>query len=66
MTGGKNYGCKNVDGKVAIISGVRYGMGQTMAELFAEEGTKVVMTTRGKDKPDAAVKAIHMIYFPER
>ncbi|WP_143004293.1 SDR family NAD(P)-dependent oxidoreductase [Eubacterium pyruvativorans] len=64
MTGGKNYGCKNVDGKVAIISGASYGMGQTMAELFAEEGTKVVMTTRGKDKLDAAVKTIHMVFFP--
>ena len=46
MTGGKNYGCKNVDGKVAIISGASYGMGQTMAELFAEEGAKVVMTAQ--------------------
>lgn len=25
-------------GKVAIITGASYGMGQTMAELFAEEG----------------------------
>lgn len=66
MTGGKNYGCKNVDGKVAIILGASYGMGQTMAELFAEEGAKVVMTARGKDKLDAAVKTIHMVSFPER
>ena len=53
-----NNGCKNVDGKVAIISGASYGMGQTMAELFAEEGAKVVMTARGKEKLDVAVKAI--------
>lgn len=49
---------KMLDGKVAIISGGSYGMGQTMAELFAEEGAKVVMTARGKDKLDAAVKGI--------
>ena len=33
-------------GKVAIISGASYGMGYTMAELFAREGAKVVMTAR--------------------
>jgi len=36
-----------LDGKVAIIIGVGYGMGQTMAELFAEEGASVVLTARG-------------------
>ena len=41
--------------KVAIISGASYGMGYTMAELFAKEGAKVVMTARGKEKLDAAV-----------
>ena len=42
-------------GKVAIISGASYGMGYTMAELFAKEGAKVIMTARGKEKLDAAV-----------
>ena len=28
--------------KVAIITGASYGMGRTMAELFAEEGAAVV------------------------
>ena len=41
--------------KVAIISGASYGMGYTMAELFAKEGAKVVMTARGKEKLEAAV-----------
>ena len=41
--------------KVAIISGASYGMGYTMAELFAKEGARVVMTARGKEKLDAAV-----------
>ena len=45
-------------GKVAIITGASYGMGQTMAELFAEEGTSVVLTARGKDKLDNVVEGI--------
>ena len=49
---------KMLDGKVAIISGASYGMGETMAELFAREGAKVVMTARGKEKLDAAVQRI--------
>ena len=40
---------KMLDGKVAIVSGASYGMGQTMAELFAKEGAKVVMTARGQE-----------------
>ena len=34
--------------KVAIITGASYGMGQSMAELFAEEGAAVVITARGR------------------
>ena len=41
--------------KVAIITGASYGMGRTMAELFAEEGAAVVITARGKEKLDAVV-----------
>ena len=44
--------------KVAIITGASYGMGQAMAELFAEEGAAVVLTARGKDKLDAVVEGI--------
>ncbi len=44
--------------KVAIITGASYGMGQTMAELFAEEGASVVLTARGQDKLDAVVDGI--------
>ena len=49
---------KMLEGKVAIVSGASYGMGQTMAELFAKEGAKVVMTARGKEKLDQAVQSI--------
>ena len=44
--------------KVAVITGASYGMGRTMAELFAEEGAAVVITARGKDKLDEVVKEI--------
>lgn len=56
--GDREMDAKMLDGKVAIISGASYGMGRTMAELFAEEGAKVVMTARGKEKLDEAVKGI--------
>ena len=45
-------------GKTAIITGASYGMGETMAALFAEEGANVVLTARGKDKLDAVVAKI--------
>ncbi len=47
-----------LEGKVAIVTGASYGMGQTIAELFAEEGASVVLTARGKDKLDKVVEGI--------
>lgn len=49
---------KMLDGKIAIISGASYGMGFSMAELFAREGAKVVMTARGKEKLETAMSAL--------
>ena len=49
---------KILEGKTAIITGASYGMGQTMADLFAEEGANVVLTARGQEKLDEAVKNI--------
>lgn len=45
-------------GKVAIITGASYGMGRTMAELFAEEGASVVLTARGSEQLDNVVNGI--------
>ena len=39
---------KMLENKVAIVSGASYGMGFSMAELFAREGAKVVMKGTGK------------------
>lgn len=49
---------KMLDGKVAIITGASYGMGKTMAELFAEEGASIVLTARNQEKLDEVVKEI--------
>lgn len=35
--------------KVVIITGASYGMGQAMAELFAEEGAAVILTARHQE-----------------
>lgn len=45
-------------GKVAIITGASYGMGQTIAEVFAEEGAAVVLTARHQDKLDGVVAGL--------
>lgn len=45
-------------GKIAIITGASYGMGRTMAELFAGEGAALTLVARGGEKLDEVVKAI--------
>ena len=45
--------------KVAIITGASYGMGRTMAELFADEGAAVERSTaRHREKLDEVVEGI--------
>ena len=49
---------KLLEGKVALIVGASYGMGTAMAELFAAEGAKLVITARGEDKLQEVVEKI--------
>lgn len=48
-----------LDGKVALITGSSQGMGQTMAELFAEEGASVVLVSPDKEKLEAVANGIN-------
>nr|WP_320013143.1 SDR family NAD(P)-dependent oxidoreductase [uncultured Desulfobulbus sp.] len=45
-------------GKTAIVTGASYGIGYAVANLFAEEGAKVVLTARGQEKLDQVVQEI--------
>ena len=54
-----------LEGKVAIVTGASYGMGQTIAELFAEEGASVVLTARGQEKGRMRL-VLWQMYVPQR
>ncbi len=47
-----------LEGKVAIITGASYGMGETMAHLFAEEGAAVVIASLDEEKLGGVVESI--------
>jgi NAD(P)-dependent dehydrogenase (short-subunit alcohol dehydrogenase family) len=47
-----------LDGKVALITGSTRGIGRTMAEMFAAEGAKVVLSGRSVDKGEKNVQRI--------
>jgi NAD(P)-dependent dehydrogenase (short-subunit alcohol dehydrogenase family) len=47
-----------LDGKVAFISGSTRGIGRTMAEMFAAEGARVVVSGRSVDKGERTAARI--------
>ena len=47
-----------LDGKTALVTGGGSGIGQRMAERFAEHGAKVMLVGRKQEKLDAAAAAI--------
>jgi NAD(P)-dependent dehydrogenase (short-subunit alcohol dehydrogenase family) len=47
-----------LDGKVGIITGATSGIGARTAELFVEEGARVVFTGRRKDQGEALAKRL--------
>lgn len=47
-----------LQGKVAVITGASYGMGRTIAEVFAEEGAAVVITARHAEQLNEVVDGI--------
>jgi NAD(P)-dependent dehydrogenase (short-subunit alcohol dehydrogenase family) len=48
-----------LDGKVALITGAGSGMGRAAAELFADEGARVVIADVVDDAGKAVVEAVH-------
>jgi NADP-dependent 3-hydroxy acid dehydrogenase YdfG len=48
----------NIQGKVVIITGASSGLGESTARLLAENGAKVVLGARRKDRIDEVVREI--------
>ncbi|MFH1537719.1 MAG: glucose 1-dehydrogenase [bacterium] len=49
---------KKLEGKVAIVTGSTRGIGEAIARLFAEEGAKVVVSSRKEDAVEKTVAAL--------
>lgn len=47
-----------LEGKVAVVTGAASGMGKAIAELYAKEGAKVVVSDLNKEGADAVVAGI--------
>ncbi|MFP3154726.1 SDR family oxidoreductase [Lachnospiraceae bacterium ZAX-1] len=47
-----------LEGKVAVVTGASSGIGEATAKIFAQEGAKVVLAARRKDKLEANAEQI--------
>jgi short-subunit dehydrogenase len=50
-----------LDGKVVVVTGASMGIGEAIAKLFAQEGAKVVLSSRDLDRLEAARQRIGML-----
>jgi NADP-dependent 3-hydroxy acid dehydrogenase YdfG len=54
----QKMGTSNITDKVLVITGASSGIGESAAKLLAQQGAKVVLGARRKDRIDAVVKEI--------
>ncbi len=53
---------KRLEGKTAIVTGAGRGIGQAVAERFAQEGAKVILISRNPDSCGQAAESINATY----